>query len=340
MKNLFFLLLLLIFHVHLNAQVSKTEKLLTRRSWVVEKDNGKLLSDYELSKISFVKDGSLSLIRFENGEKTSGKWRLDKDDKTLIINLDKMEEEPSLIFEISAIASKAMTLLKDGKISDAVNVPNNYKLPKKERSKKLVGTWLISKRNGENAEHLNEMIQFNADGTAIANNQTEIAKWSTRKNVLTLNSGLIETLGFEVSKDKKKLTLNARGLIIELTKTNQVVTPMKMEEKDAPIEDVNTDIENSKVFEKSEIIGNWNIKNIDSENVQERKLVLKLNTDGTFSVFENEKEDRKGKWELVGNMLKLTDVDNELTNYTTFQLENGDLKLIDYYSELIMEKNP
>jgi hypothetical protein len=340
MKNVFFLLLLLIFHVHLNAQVSKTEKLLTTRSWVVEKDNGKFLNDYELRKISFVKDGSLSLIRFENGEKTSGKWRLDKDDKTVIINLDKIEEEPSLIFEISSIDQKAMTLLKDGEISEAVNVPNNYKLPKKERSKKLVGAWLISKRNGENVEHLNEMIQFNADGTAISNNHTEIAKWATRKNVLTFNSGLIETLGFEVSKDNKKLTLNARGLIIELTKTNQVVTPMKMEEKDAPIEDVNTDIKNSKVFEKSEIIGNWNIKNIDSENVQERKLVLKLNTEGTFSVFENEKEDRKGKWELVGNMLKLTDVDNQITNYTTFQLENGDLKLTDYYLKLILEKIP
>ena len=184
------------------------------------------------------------------------------------------------------------------------------------------------------------MIQFNADGTAIANNQTEIARWETRKDVLTLNTTLIETLGFEVSKGKKKLTLNSRGLIIELTKTNQKVTPKVLNEEDTPIEDVHADIKDSKVFEKSEIIGNWNIKNIDSENVQERKLVLKLNTDGTFSVFENEKEDRKGKWELVGNMLKLTDVDNQETNYTTFQLENGNLKLIDSYSELIMEKNP
>jgi hypothetical protein len=230
MKKVFFLLLLLIFCFQLNAQVSKIDKLLTTRSWVFKKDAGKLLNDYELRIITFTNDGRLSVTRLENGEKTSGNWKLDKDAKTLIITLDKMEEAPSLIFEISAIDSKAMTLLKDGEVSEAVNVPNNYKLPKKERSKKLVGAWLISKRNGENVEHLKEMIQFNADGTAIANNQTEIAKWNTRKDVLTLDSGLSETLGFEVSKDKKKLTLNAKGLIIELTKTNQVVSPMKIEE--------------------------------------------------------------------------------------------------------------
>lgn len=336
MKNIFFPLLLLIFCFKLSAQVSKTDKLLTTRSWVFKKDAGKFLNDHELRIITFTKDGRLTATRLENGEKTSGNWKLDKDAKTLIFNLDKSS---SLYYEISAIDSKAMTLLKDGEISEAVNVPNNYKLPKKERTKKLIGAWLISKKNGENVEALNEMIQFNADGTAIANNQTETATWETRKDVLTLNTILTETLGFEISKDKKKLTLNSRGLVIELIKTNQVVSPMKMEE--LPIEpNVNEHIKNSKVFEKSEIIGNWNIKNIDSENVQERKLVLKLNIDGIFSVFENEKEERKGKWELIGNMLKLTDVDNQVTNYTTFQLENGNLKLFDYYSELIMEKNP
>jgi hypothetical protein len=231
MKNLFFVLLLSIFFIQLNAQDSKTEKLLTRRSWVVEKVNGKFLNDYELRKISFIKDGSFSIIKFENGKKSSGKWSLDKDAKTIILTLDKMDEESSLTFEISSINSKSMTLLKDGEISEALNVPNNYELPKKEQSKKLVGAWLISKRNGENVEHLKEMIQFNADGTAIASNQTEIAKWDTRKNILTINSGLTETLGFEVSKDKKKLTLNARDIIVELTKTKQVVSPKKFDQE-------------------------------------------------------------------------------------------------------------
>lgn len=337
MKYVLFLLLFLIYCFQLNAQVSKTEKLLTTRSWLFKKDAGKLLNDDELGIISFAKDGSLSVTKLENGKKTSGNWKLDKDGETLSFNLEKRS---SLYYEISSIDSKAMTLSKDGEISEAVNVPNNYKIPKKERSKKLVGAWLISKKNGENVEHLNEMIQFNADGTAIANNLTEIARWETRKDVLTLNTTLIETLGFDVSKDKKKLTLNFRGLIIELTKTNQKVTHKVLNEEDTPIEDVHADIKDSKVFEKSEIIGNWNIKNIDSENVQERKLVLKLNADGTFSVFENEKEERKGKWELNRNVLELTDVDNQITHYTTFQLENGNLKLLDYYSELIMEKNP
>lgn len=339
MKNVIIPIFCLIYCLQLNAQVSKIEKLLTRRSWVVVKENGNFLNDYELRKISFIKDGSLSLIRFENGEKTGGKWRLDKDAKSLSIDLEKMEEEPSLIFEISAINSKAMTLSKDGAISEAVNVPNNYILPKKERSKKLVGTWIISKRNGENVEALNEIFQFNADGTAIANTRTEIAKWETRKNVLTLNSGLIETLGFEVSKNKKKLTLNGRNLIIELSKTNQVVSPMKMEE--TPIElGVNDHIENSKVYEKSEITGNWKIKKIDSEDIIERSLLLKLNQGGRFSVFENDTEVRKGEWELIENVLKLTDEDNQITNYTTFQLENGDLKLTDYFLKLILEKIP
>ena len=230
MKNVIFPFLLLIFCFQLNAQVSNTEKLITNRSWFFKKDAGKLLNNHELSIISFTKDGRLTVTRLESGEKTSGNWKLDNDGKTLTFNLDKKQ---SLYYEISAIDSKAMTLLRDGEISEAVNVPNNYKLPKKERSKKLVGAWLISKRNGENVEHLKEMIQFNADGTAIASNQTEVAKWDTREDVLTLDTGLTETLGFEVSKDKKKLTLKAKGVIVELIKTNQKVTPLELKEDDA-----------------------------------------------------------------------------------------------------------
>lgn len=350
MKYVFFPILLLTFCFQLNAQVSKTEKLLTKRSWFFKMDAGKFLNDQELSIISFTKDGNLTVTRLKNGVKTNGNWKLDNDGKKLSFNL---VDKSTLFYEISAIDSKAMTLLREGEISKAVNVPNNYKLPQKERSKKLVGAWLISKRNGENVEDLNEMIQFNADGTAIANNQTEIATWETRKDVLSLNTRITETLGFEVSKDKKKLTLNSRGLILELSKTKQIVTPLiKKEEPELEINleeffdnpnndnDKKTNLHSQNQMDKSKITGNWKVKILDGEEVTGRKMIMYLTQDGKFSVMDDEVEARKGDWNLSGHFLILDDTDGNYSEYSVNLLNDGTLILKDFISEFTLTKIP
>lgn len=326
---------MLSFYFQAAAQVSKTEKLLCKRSWVVEKESGKLLSDFDLRKISLKKDGSLTLIRLQDANRKNGSWKLDNDSKILTVNL---EGRSSLVFEINKINSKAMTLTKDGEISEAVNVPDDYVLPPKEYSKKLVGSWIVTKRNGEDVEFENRLIKFNADGTSIAHNQSEAAAWETKKNVLVFYTDITQNFEYEVSKDKKKLTLKTKNMILELSKTDKIVSPGKKEPEEEPTE--NKQLEGNMVIEKIEISGSWKIKNIDGEVISDRKIELKLNGDGNFYVIENEQEARRGKWELFGNSLKLNDVENMLTTYTTLQLENGDLKLSDYYSVLILEKNP
>ena len=190
MKAIITLFLISIVITQLQAQSSKVEKLLTKGTWLIEEENEMIIPDEDLFKIVFKKDKTVEVSKIGSDEKGRGAWELGSDNKSLKCS---MENYSIMDVEISAINAKNLKMMREGVISTFKNVSKNYKLPKKEYSKTLIGTWLLSKRDGMNIEDLGELIQFNSDGTSFSNFKEVNAKWYSKKDFLIINKTLIKS---------------------------------------------------------------------------------------------------------------------------------------------------
>jgi hypothetical protein len=337
----------------LQAQSSKVEKILTKGTWLIEEENEMIIPDEDLFKIVFKKDKTVEVSKFGSDEKSRGAWELGIDNKSLKCS---MENYSIMDVEISAINAKNLKMMREGVISTFKNVSKNYKLPKKEYSKTLIGTWLLSKRDGMNIEDLGELIQFNSDGTSFSNFKEVNAKWYSKKDFLIIDFGFTEIVKYDITPDGKKLIIQNQYANLELVKTDKKLiieknsfdgkkTDEKIEfgsyfinnewppfDEHMPKADVNNN------YKMSDFIGSWKVISIDESPMFERDLALILDSNGNYKVVENGIEERAGKWEMNDNKMMLYGKDQLETVYNA-SFSNDLLQLSDYNGILSLKRN-
>jgi hypothetical protein len=352
MKAIITLFLISIVITQLQAQSSKVEKLLTKGTWLIEEENEMIIPDEDLFKIVFKKDKTVEVSKFGSDEKSRGAWELGSDNKSLKCS---MENYTMLEVEISAINAKSLKMMREGVISVFKNVSKNYKLPKKEYSKTLLGTWLLSNRDGINTEDLGELIQFNSDGTSFSNFKEVNAKWYSKKDFLIINFGFTEIVKYDISADGKKLIIQNQYANLELVKTDKKLIidknkfyDIKKDEiiefgsyftndESPPFDEHMPKVDVNYNYKMSDFIGSWKVISIDESLMFERDLALILDSNGNYKVVENGIEERTGKWEMNDNKIMLYGKDQLETVYNA-SFSNDLLQLSDYNGILSLKR--
>jgi hypothetical protein len=343
MKKITLLLFLLFIQQIGIAQKSKNSKFLTKGIWELHTVDGEAAKARDLISLQFNKNGILSITELSDNKQYEGKWNLIDDGKKFGLNL---EIDGPFYVDIISISKKSMTLDRDGSIA----IFSNSKSPKTKakasgQEKKLVGSWIINTIDNKNVESGNDILQFNADGTAWSNKFNYEAKWEIKDNKLITKSKYKEEIvAFKISKDKKTLTIIDRNTEIILVKTNEKLkkpVPLDNHEDDSDLEipiDDETETEIVENISQNDLYGKWKVIALDNDTVEERTLVFELGDDMQFRVKEDDSLTRNGSWELKKGRLFLKDSNKNNNDYVVKFLGNGQLELTDYYGKISLQK--
>ena len=319
---------LLFFVVQLNAQLSKTEKILTNGTWLIFRENDKYLNDNNLAKVIFKKDKSAEIIKLQKAKTTNGSWELSKDQKKLILG---KKNYPGQEFKILSVDAQKLILSKDGSLTEFKKIPANYELPKNEYPTKIVGSWKIQIQNGQDVSKEEKYLQFDSEGNAIASFMVEKAKWWTRGEFLYLDPGNQAVFKFSISKDENKLTFINENEKNELVRSDKKISSLEPVQNPS---DINSD-ENNIVLSKENLIGIWEIE----QSNEDLLLNIVFAEDGSYTELKNGAVMRNGQWEISSNLLLLIDAENNNTNYLISPLQKGSIKLSSEKKEMILKKS-
>lgn len=348
MRYFFCLITLLL----LTSHSGFAQKKLLYGTWNIISVDGKTPNGSDADIVlAFSKDGTFEMG--DNRRTEQGTWELSADNKTLHIKL-KSDSETITIIELS---KKSMKLDNRGSVAvfertgKAPKVKKVKKVKLKGVSAKLAATWQITTINGVSMigdEFPVTIIQLNEDGSAwssIIGAGGEIGTWKVMEDgkqiVINFNEEE-KPADFSLLDNDKTLELKDVGAVIRLTRIDaKIEKPQPYEEPwEEPVEPSNPVEEpiGNKV-EVKDLIGEWTVVTIDNDPLESRNLVLKINTDGTFTIMDNGELERKGTWELKkNNQLSIKDDKGYSSDYTAIPGTTGVLLLKDYYGEMKLEK--
>jgi len=324
-------------------------------SWKISKVDSKEASGSDAEMIlAFKKDGTLDAISGNDIKTESGKWKMGEDGTSVSVILEGDE----LPLKIVSLDKNTMKLDREGSIAEFTKVgaaPKQAKPAKvklKGPAKDIVGTWQASIGGENNAGLPKQLVQFNADGTAWTQNESNIATWrvSDDGKQLIVVSKNEEKSDFSMSADKKTLTINNKRMVVTLIRVKEKLSkpepqkeepwtepsyPAKKPESHVtePMPDGITDVK------ESELIGTWKVISIDSDILEDRTLVFNIRADKSFEITDNGSVERSGKWELKNNRLSIKDASENANNdFSVGKNNEGQLLMKDHYGTFLLKK--
>lgn len=334
MKKLTILIaILLIFASGSFAQKTKNVKILIKQPWSLIKVDGEEATKKDRITLDFKKNGKLILKEIVENDIINGSWTISDDGKNIKMELNNEREVMEI--NIVSITKNSLSLNNNYSVAEFIPAAKIKKDKKTNRiEKNILGSWKTV-----NEENIPDMIiQFNSDGTAYNSESSRLAKWKIESDIIILSfAGMDESFKYTFSKDKKTLTLHTDRdpKIIKLERST-VKLEAPSEEKEGPEID-------SPVTEKSDGInaemigGTWKITEMDSDKITDKKILMVLNEDNTFSISEDGEIARKGTWELKNGRLLLIDSDKQRSDYSLLMKDNV-LYMNDYYGSIVLEK--
>jgi len=234
---------------------------------------------------------------------------------------------------------------------DGEVLPAKRNKKRKGLAKDLVGTWEIIgiSNKADETELPKTLIQFNKDGTFWTNEGVgHQLTWrlNDEQQLILGESGREEDIvGMTLSKNKKELSLTVDGNLVTLQRHSKSIPPPSLDlGSESTLEN---DVEEKEPAEKgmvrvlnTDVIGTWDVIQIDEEVLDKREFILIFEETGAFSITDNGILEREGTWTLVNaNMgIKLKDSRRSTSQYKIRGFEENQLIIEDSYGVFTLKK--